>query len=351
MIVAHSSDYDVFTAMLSSSVKQLQKDSSNRMDYYLNRGGVNLEKDVYKFVNANAKNTVFEGKIELVSGQKFPDIVAYVNSNKAYGLEVKTTKSNKWKSTGSSIFEGTRVGDVQNIHLLFGKLSSPIEFRCRKYEECLCDVAITHSPRYLIDMDTAKNESIFSKVGVEYDVLRQLDNPFKPIKKYFRQGLKEGEDLWWVDNNDESVRDLGVNLWGNLQQERKEELRISALAHFPVLLSNNPKKYARLATWLVSKFGIVNHALRDTFTAGGQVNIAGVMLPKIFKHIAENLSSIIKIVETIPDDDIAYYWDMDSPVGDCVAEWKKQCLIHCKDSLDNQQYNEIEKIINSNKNT
>lgn len=300
-----------------------------------------------KFVNENSKDTIFEGNIELISGQKFPDIVAYVNSNKAYGLEVKTTKSNKWKSTGSSIFEGTRVEDVKNIHLLFGKLSNPVEFKCRKYEECLYDVAITHSPRYLIDMDTIENESIFSKVGVKYDTLRQLDNPFQPIKKYFRKSLKEGEDLWWIDNNDESFRDLGVKLWGNLKQERKDELRISALAHFPILLSNNSKKYARLATWLVSKFGIVNHALRDTFTAGGQVDIGGVMLPKIFSHISDNLDDIINIIKTISKDDIAYYWGIEISATDCISEWKKQCLIHCKDSLNNQQYNEIKRIINN----
>lgn len=345
MIVAHNSDYDVFTTILSKSIKQLQSDSIKRVDYYLNRGGVSLEKDVYKFVIEQAKNTIFDGKIELISGQKFPDIVAYVNSKKAYGLEVKTTKSNTWKSTGSSIFEGTRVGDVKSIHLLFGKLSNPIEFRCRKYEECLYDVAITHSPRYLIDMDTVENGSIFSKVGVEYDTLRKLDNPFKPIKKYFRQGLKEGEDLWWIDNNDESIRDLGIKLWGNLQPERKEELRISALAHFPILLSNNPKKYARLATWLVSKFGIVNHALRDTFTAGGQVNIRGVLLPKIYHHIFDNLDDILNIVKTICDDDISYYWEIDVPVKNYITEWKEQCLIHCKAGLDKKQYRMIEEII------
>ena len=351
MIVAHNNDYDVFTKMLSNPVTELQMDANTRIDYYMDRGGISLEKDVYKFVNDNSKGTIFEGNIELISGQKFPDIVAYVNSNKAYGLEVKTTKSNKWKSTGSSIFEGTRVSDVQNIHLLFGKLSTPVDFRCRKYEECLYDVAITHSPRYLIDMDTVENESIFSKVGVEYNDLRLLDNPFKPIKKYFRKGLKEGEDLWWVDNSDESVRDLGVKLWGNLPQERKEELRVSALAHFPILLSNNSKKYTRLATWLVSRFGIVNHALRDTFTAGGQVNIGGVMLPKIFNHISDNLDDIINIVKAIPEDDISFYWEIDVPVNDCVSEWNQQCLMHCKESLDNQQYNEIEKIIYNRKNT
>jgi len=312
-----------------------------RPNYYMDRGGVNLEKDVYNIVNKYAAGTVFSENIELISGQRFPDIVAYVNANNAYGIEVKTTKSNKWKSTGSSIFEGTRVDDVKNIHLLFGKLSDPIEFRCRKYEECLYDVAITHSPRYLIDMEINESESIFSKVGVDYDELRCLENPFKPIKKYLREGLRDGEDLWWIDNSDESVRDLNVRLWGNLSQRRKEELRISALAHFPILLSNNPQKYSRLATWLVSKFGIVNHALRDTFTAGGQIDIGGVMLPKIFNHISSDIGEITNIVRAIPEDDIFHYWGVNVPIGNSVSEWKKQCLIHCKGSLNNRQYKQV----------
>ncbi|MCI5151119.1 MAG: hypothetical protein D3916_17340 [Candidatus Electrothrix sp. MAN1_4] len=137
MIVAHNNDYKVFKQLLQSSVDHLQKDALARNQYYLSRGGTHLEKDVYKILNIKAQHTVFKNNIELVSGQKFPDIVAYVNQSKAYGLEIKTTKANKWKSVGSSIFEGTRVEHVENIHLLFGKLSSPIEFRCRKYDECL----------------------------------------------------------------------------------------------------------------------------------------------------------------------------------------------------------------------
>lgn len=347
MIVAHNDDYKIFNDLLSASVKQLQEDANNRGDYYLNRGGINLEKDVFAIVNENAKESIYEGNIELISGQKFPDIVAYVNESKAYGIEVKTTKQNKWKSTGSSIFEGTRVDDVKNIHLLFGKLTAPIEFKCRKYEECLYDVAITHSPRYLIDMEITEENSIFSKVGVDYNTLRKLDNPFKPIKKYFREGLKEGEDLWWIDSSEESVRDLGVKLWGNLSPSEKNELRIMALAHFPSILGADAKKYARIATWLVSQFGIVNHALRDTFSAGGQVLIQGIVFPKIFEHITNDLDAIFKIIQNIPEEDIKYYWKIDLNGANPIKVWGKLCLSHCKTGLSDKQFNAIKKILNS----
>lgn len=346
MIVAHNNEYDIFKQLLSDTVQKLKCDSEKRTNYYLGRSGINLEKDTYIFLKDTAKGTVYDDKIELISGQRFPDIVAYVNENNAYGVEVKTTNSNKWKSTGSSIFEGTRVDNIKKIHLLFAKLSNPIEFRHREYEKCLYDVAITHSPRYLIDMEIEENESIFSKVGIEYNELRKLENPFKPIKKYFREKLNEGEDLWWLENNDENIRDLGVKLWANLPQERKKELMISALAYFPVLLSNDASKYARLATWLVSRFGIVNHALRDTFTAGGQIEIQGVMFPKIFNHITENLSDIVSIVKTIPEEDIYYYWNISGTVFDRVDKWKEQCFRHCKSNLNQKQLDIIQNILN-----
>lgn len=347
MIIAHNNDYAVFRKLLSTSVSELQKDSKKRMDYYLNRGGVNLEKDIFRIVNEQAHNTMFEDKIELISGQKFPDIVAYVNANKAYGIEVKTTKQNKWKSTGSSIFEGTRVDDVKNIHLLFGKLANPVEFKCRKYEECLYDIAIKHSPRYLIDMNATVNDSIFSKVGVDYETLRQLPNPFKPIKKYFRENLKKGDDIWWIDSNEESVRDLGVKLWSNLPSPQKDDLRILALAYFPNLLGRDSKKYARIATWLVSQFGIVNHALRDTFSAGGQIVIKGIKFPKIYKYLIDDLNKIYENIESVEDDDIMHYWEIDRINSSKIIQWQKLCLLHCKNDLSEVQYKIIRKIFKS----
>jgi hypothetical protein len=348
MIIAHNNDYKEFYKLLLTTVSKLAKDSQQRMEYYLGRGGTALEKDVFKILNKQAQNTIFQNNIELISGQKFPDIVAYVNKNKAYGIEVKTTKANKWKSTGSSIFEGTRVDDVKNIHLLFGKLVDPVEFKCRRYEECLYDVAITHSPRYLIDMDTTFENSIFSKVGVGYETLRKLPNPFKPIKKYFREHLKKGEDIWWIDTTEDSVRDLRVKLWANLPPTQKDDLRIMALARFPNLLRKDAKKYARLATWLVSQFGIVNHALRDTFSAGGQIDIKNTKFPKIYKHLTNDLNKIYANIESIDEDDLKHYWDIEKIKPSKTDHWKKLCLLHCKNDLSKNQYKIIKRILEVN---
>ena len=102
-------------------------------------------------------------EIRLVSAQYFPDIIA----EKYYGVEVKSTKENHWTSTGSSIVESTRDKNVENIYMLFGKLGGKTaEFKCRPYEDCLSDIAVTHSPRYLINMELTKEQTIFSKMGI-----------------------------------------------------------------------------------------------------------------------------------------------------------------------------------------
>jgi len=350
MIVAHNDNYNEFKSLLETSLSYLTQESQSKADYYLSRSGTNFEDDVFRIVNEKSEGTIYSDKIELVSGQKFPDIVAYVNQNEAFGIEVKTTKSNTWKSTGSSIFEGTRVHNVKKIHLLFGKLSTPIDFRCKTYEECLYDVAITHSPRYLIDMELRESETIFSKVGVDYNTIRTLDNPFKPIKKYLRSNLQEGEDIWWIDYNEDDSRGLGVRNWNNLSVKKKQELTLKALAYFPGLLGSDKKKYARLATWLVSQFGIVNHALRDSFTAGGQIQIGHCKFPRIFTYLQDDLTKILNFASQISLEDIEYYWESSLTNNSIEQTWKNCALKHCEQHLDKNQYAIISNII-SNDNT
>lgn len=122
-----------------------------------------LENVVVNVMKELCGRTPFRAEeIRLVSAQYFPDIIA----EKYYGVEVKSTKENHWTSTGSSIVESTRDKNVENIYMLFGKLGGKTaEFKCRPYEDCLSDIAVTHSPRYLINMELTKEQTIFSNSG------------------------------------------------------------------------------------------------------------------------------------------------------------------------------------------
>ena len=173
-------EVDEFKLLMERVDHFLNVDARNRPSYYAKRAGSLLEDDVVDALSECAKNTVFQNTIEKVSGQKFPDIVAA----KYYGVEVKSTKDNHWTSTGSSILETTRVSDVKRIYMTFGKLGgNPIEFLSRPYEECLSGIAVTHMPRYLIDMRLKAGETIFEKMGISYEALRKMDNPISPVAK------------------------------------------------------------------------------------------------------------------------------------------------------------------------
>ena len=49
--------------------------------------------------------------------------VLQVNPGEKFGIEVKTSKGDGWKTLGGSIMESTRVDDVSKVSVLFGKLN------------------------------------------------------------------------------------------------------------------------------------------------------------------------------------------------------------------------------------
>jgi len=160
-----------FERLMHSVDLFLNKDAKYRTAYYKKRSGLDLEEDVYHAVCHCAKGTPFEGTISLVSGKHFPDIVA----NQYYGIEVKSTQGDKWTSIGSSILESTRISNVERIFLTFGKLGGQITFLSKPYESCLSDIAVTHYPRYKIDMQLEHGQSIFDKMAIEKIIAVSID--------------------------------------------------------------------------------------------------------------------------------------------------------------------------------
>lgn len=310
---------DEFERVLSKMKDNLKVQANQDESYFFSRAGVKLEKDVFDVLLNVSKQTPFENTFELISGQRFPDIVSYVNDSNGFGLEVKTSNQNHWKTTGSSIFESTRVDKIEHIYLLFGKLVSPIDFKLRKYEECLYDVAVTHSPRYLIDMDIKSEETIFSKINVLYNELRLLKNPFKPVKEYYRNSkLSDGDDLWWIEN--ENASSNIIRQWSNLSVEEKKKIQVEAFCLFPELFSNSTNKYKKLSSWLVAKYQIVSPSLRDTFTAGGRVNIiingnTYNGLPRIYDHLNNSYDEIRNKLYECDFEELKYYWNYENEIN------------------------------------
>lgn len=283
-----------FVILMKNTDLLLNRDALQRPKYYVGRGGNPLEDDVKAALEECAKGTPFENTIEKVSGQKFPDIVAA----KFYGVEVKSTKENHWTSTGSSIMESSRIADVERIFMTFGKLGgNPIEFLSRPYEECLSGIAVTHMPRYLIDMRLRKGETIFDKMGISYDELRMMDNPIAPVSKYYRSQLKKGESLWWAGDAADETVSAKIRIWKKVPSEEKRIFTTHGCVYYPEVFRGD---YDRYALWLTSQ-GVVDPHIRDQFSAGGQETMRlssgeQVKFPGIYRRVKEQMDCVLYLL-------------------------------------------------------
>ncbi|MFC1478061.1 hypothetical protein ACFL57_01220 [Candidatus Margulisiibacteriota bacterium] len=338
MIVSTISDVSTsaFESLLQETVTFLEQQSIQNPEYFLTRKGELLESNVFDAMVEKAQGTIFENKLKKISGQKFPDIVAFLEETKGYGVEVKSTIGNNWKTTGNSVLESTRVNNIDNIYLLFGKLVEPIEFRFRKYEECLYAVAVTHSPRYLVDMDTPQGSTIFDKIKIPYDELRIKEDPIKSIKKYYESTLKSGEELWWIDKDNYS--DIKIKLWNSLSKDTQEKLLLESMILFPEIFSNDNKKYSRLATWLIARHSIAAPSLRDTFSAGGTFEY-GIgekeykEIPRVFMNLFAYTDKIKQLLGLIDQEELEYYWNQ-KVQKNRIEQWINLVTINSNDLLE-----------------
>lgn len=326
MIISNDNrpDIAIFKSVMQATDILLNQDARSREGYYVTRGGKPLEEDVYRAVCQASQGTQFEGTIKLVSGASFPDIVA----DKYYGVEVKSTEKNHWTSTGSSILESTRSKSVDRIYLTFGKLGKPVEFISRPYEECLSGIAVTHYPRYKIDMQLRPGDTIFDKMGVPYETLRHMDNPVAPVSKYYTEHAKPGESLWWAQGESESTTSSAtIRLWTSLNKKEKEELTAQGYALFPEVLGpTSNKKYNRYALWLASSQGVVNTNIRDSFSAGGQVSMRTlgnmfINMPSAFGRIRQYKDLIRSIINESPVDSLKQYWCVNYLRDNRLSQW------------------------------
>lgn len=300
-----------FMSLAELEINQRAKEDPLSFRNATPRGVENLSLKVLQDI---APQTPFRAnKIVLNKAQFFPDILA----EQYYGVEVKCTKEDHWTSTGSSIIESTRADLVESIYMLFGKLGGACpEFRCKPYEHCLVNIAVTHSPRYLINMNIEPSETIFAKMGVNYDEFRVSSSSIEQVRQYYRRRALEAgkqEMPWWIGNEAEgNTTSVVLRLWSDLSEEEKKKLRAYIFLLFPEVLRS---EYKSVALWLCTRFSVLLHNARDAFSASGQYKkVDGKLLSRPIPHIIGELihsAAIIKeILADIPEEiksDVALY--------------------------------------------
>lgn len=257
-----------------------------------------LEEVTRDILQEVAPSTPFsKDDIVLVSGHSFPDIMA----GTYYGVEVKSTKEDKWTSVGSSIVESTRNQYVEDIYMMFGKLGGRIpEFRFRPYQECLSNIAVTHSPRYMIDMEIKEKseETIFEKIHMSYDDFHKADDKIEVVRDYYiNQAREEGrhEMPWWVGKRTIDAVYNGevptIKLFNQLDTCEKANLKAQMTILFPQVLLGD---YDEAALWLCTHRYYLCLNVRDFFSAGGQYDMLnGVKLPIPYPAVLKKLMDVM----------------------------------------------------------
>lgn len=324
---------EAFADFMSLTEKCLNDKVAGNRELYKDCGGRKMEEVALGALHEVAPQTPFRPEeIKLVSGARFPDIQA----ERYYGVEVKTTQRNSWKSVGSSIIESTRIEDISMIYMLFAKLGGDFaEFRCKPYEDCLDNVSLTHQPRYQIDMelDGRKKKTIFQKMKIDYHDFCQYEDKKKiaKVQEYIRSGHKKGTEMqWWIGGDDDSRSiPMTIRFLNDLGRKEKELYRARMFVIFPELFGTSPTKFKKASLWLCSRNSLLCSNVRDFFTAGGRVKSIGkkhfdTPVPRIAKRLYGSKDTVREMLRH-PDDilmeDINEFWSLKVPSTDYETTW------------------------------
>lgn len=336
--------HEAFVELMSNTEKILNKEARENPKKYKSLTSSSLEPCAVEKIKMACADSPFDAnEVKLISGQRFPDIVA----DKYYGIEVKSTKEDHWTSTGSSIVETTRVEYVDDIYMLFGKLGGDVpEFKCRPYQDVLYDIAVTHSPRYLINMELDTTDTIFSKMGTTYDDFRTSPDSISLVRKYYRERAEKKnrqEMPWWItSDNVESAHSFNIKLWNSLELCEKRELQTKCMILFPEALNpaRSQTKYNNTTLWLCSYNQIVNPNIRDLYSAGGKItHVNGKRLKQpvaqVFNIIVE-YSDEIKALLRHPSSELLMMIKDFNPIllkdKDMYEAWLKICCTFAKEN-------------------
>ncbi|GMO44646.1 MAG: hypothetical protein Pg6C_06430 [Treponemataceae bacterium] len=254
--------------------------------------------------------------------QAFPDIAV---GN--FGVEVKFTLADTWRSVANSVLETNRVESVEKVYLIFGKMGGMPEVRWDDYEKSVIHVRTSHVPRF--EVEIAAEHSLFELMKISYDDFRVLpmEKKMRYIREYARSRLQKGERLWWLEDNENAEHTLPIQarLYTTLSTEEKTKLRAEAVLLCPgVVQSGRAKnKYDDAVLYLLTYHGVICHQARDLFSAGSVANPnnddeGGIYIERALKLIENEM---IEAARTMDDALFVEYWGESVPPKQRIKKW------------------------------
>lgn len=256
--------------------------------------------------------------------QIFPDVPIG-----EYGVEVKFTLKDTWRSVANSIQEKNKAVGVKYIYVVFGKMGGCPDVKWQLYEDSIIHVRTSHVPRFEVEIESDR-PSLFKGFGISYAEFSILDmhEKMEYIRKYARQRLKEGERLWWVediDSTDAHDLPLAVRLYTSLSIEEKTKFRAEAALLSPRIVCSGRarNKYDNAVLYLITYRGILCHQARDLFSAGSVANSVenhrgGNYVEKALKQIEKEIEQAALEMD---DKLIIEYWGENIPAEKRLAYW------------------------------
>jgi len=239
----------------------------------------------------------------------FPDIAVG-----EFGIEVKFTEKDTWRSVANSVFETFKKKEVQHIYVVFGKMGGEPQVKWQAYQDCVIHVRTSHVPRFELEIDG--KSSLFKLMDVSYEKFSALpvEKKMRYIRQYAKSRLKAGERLWWLEEKPEQEHTLPiqVRLYMDLPQTEKRKLRAEASLLCPGIVAGSrvKNKYNDVAMYLLTYHGVLASQARDLFSAGSVAMASdstrgGLYLQRALEDIQKEM---ISAALTMEDALFVEYW-------------------------------------------
>ena len=252
----------------------------------------------------------------------FPDILIG-----EFGIELKHTTGDSWRTVGNSVFEGGRGEGIRHIYVVMGKMGGIPAVRWSRYADAIIHVRTSHRPRFEIEIDSER--SLFTEIGVSYDEFQEADEAekMKYIRAYARARLGPNERLWWLPESEDPEHSLPiqVRLYVNLDQDEKRRLRGEATLLCPKVArpSRAKGKYDDVANFLLTYRGVLASQARDLFSAGSVAHKrddsrGGHYMTRAIADIEAEMREAAQYLE---DDLFIEYWEESCPPDERIDRW------------------------------
>jgi len=264
--------------------------------------------------------------------QAFPDIAIG-----EFGVEVKFTLNDTWRSVANSVLETNRVETVKIVYIVFGKMGGEPNVKWGRYDQCVMHVRTSHVPRFEVELFPER--SLFDEMGISYDDFRTsaMEEKMRHIRTYARGRLKKGERLWWLEDNPEVDHTIPIQarLYTKLPIEEKTARRAEAALLCPQIVDSgrSRNKYDDAVLYILTYHGVLCHQARDLFSAGSVANPdnddeGGVYIARALKLIEKEM---LAAAQRLEDALFVEYWGVSVSPDDRIAYWLQQADQIAKD--------------------